>query len=415
MYEVVRYRLLNSAPEVVYDILKKHYKYECWRYSYFDDTEDQESEEIIPDEYYNFNLDNIELELYQLSMPLINLALAQYGSNIEVLNSLFYDEKVNVYRKACLNNFHFVYQKTDLNTNDKAQNELEKFLSELDEAELWVLIQNAGLHCIVLKRLYSRTRYFESLTQSDWEMLIYISSKNPSISQILTRFTNVEGGHEFSCIDEAWKLLDTVSVKSSMASALYHILKKSRVPANAPYEKWMKKWVSNQREGLKDYDEDKEYFLPLRVLIAKGSKIECRPYSDDLAVRCAYYTKGVFEDVFRFNKCCLDDGDLFLEYVCQNKSLCWWPFDVLRALQAEIANNPRLYRMVNKTLLNGKTIQDTAFILIKIDKYINEQKDSFREIKSALTGLVWLVIIISSGYIITKGILYILRDILHII
>lgn len=427
MDEILKYRLLNSAPEAVYDVLRTHYEYLSWTRGYIEDIDNHLQKKFIQYEYQNIYFDNLELELLHLSIPLINLALAQFGSNKKVLNTLFYDKKIDAYRKACLSNFNFVddtwsifFTKEDL---EAALNDLEKLICSLDNFETTMLLENPGLSSLIIKKLYSRKGFFANLSQSDWERLIKVSSKNYSISRVVSSHRMLS---DRSCYKEAWELLNTVRVDPDMASALYLILKDTDVPYNSPCEMWLKKWVSHQSiedkeaqiesevfTGSKHIDEDNHYFLPLRVLIVRSSRIEYNPH--DKAVRCADYTNFICENLYEFEKCYKEDDYLFLEYFCLNESLSESSFDVLNALEEKVADDTKLYRMMNKTLLMGKTLQDKAVTLIKIDKYLKEQKDVFQEIKSTATGFAYLIIFIIVAGLTFSGIRYILREIFQII
>lgn len=275
MDDIIEYRLLNSPPDVVYEIFKRHYK---WQYSSILGKDIDSLEEY---DYANLSFDKAEEKLLELDHPLVNLALAEYGSNTNVVNVLFQKPFSKAIRYAALKNSHYISSKTNIWLPDDRDKFLDHFLNDLSIEEKIILFQNRGLHNWIVDELYQQNGIFNDIESSEWFTLIYCTSKNPSIDYYID-----------SAGSSAWKLLEKLPATDEWAEVLFKLLKNIRPPHGLPYKHFLKKWVD-----VKDSNVDESYFLPLRALFIDN----CYPDVDyidyknscDKALRCFYYERFI--------------------------------------------------------------------------------------------------------------------------
>jgi hypothetical protein len=293
-------RLYLASPEVVFQELKKLaavMKEKGW---------------------WNRN-DTLETVLIERNDPLINLGLACYGANKEVIRALYKqslepprDEADAHYKQGlrvgCLSNTTIEAARLDFPTGLIGEQETRRLLMQAKDAEITALIRNPSISDKLLESLYKRTDVFAQMPEERWCGLVELSSKNERL------VTDYSDSHSpdlgFINIQNAiFNLLETAPVTLVWVRVLYDLLDQlSFQQTDTPdrIDHVLARWAQ-----LDDRDRDGKpcegYFtsLPLkeefRCLIAamygRGfSKSKFFNHgslsSPDIALRCAYYGKG---------------------------------------------------------------------------------------------------------------------------
>ena len=161
-------RLLASSPEAVFEELKKL---------------------SVQVRAKRFNDDKYEMILVNRNERLINLGLAAFGTNQEVLKALYkhglepaHDISDASYkdglRVSCLSNntvaeAHLIFHFPD---DIIGREETRRVLSGTNDNEITALLQNPQVSEKLLEALYSRKDVFAELPEQQWLRLIYISA-----------------------------------------------------------------------------------------------------------------------------------------------------------------------------------------------------------------------------------------------
>ncbi len=384
MEKMARYRLLNSSPEVVYDLLKRHYEYSCRSRRWHNDMTDVASMNLSLYEYEGVNLNETEAELFKISNPLINLALAQYGSNEGVLDVLYNSNDSEIFRLACVKNSLYINNKLSNPHNIGGKEKYNIFMKSLSYKELIYLIENPALPKLALINLYSKTDIFEALTEDEWHWLIQQSTQNPSIDSYLNGLSfSIHEDEQADLNILAWMLLDNDHVTQKWVVTLVRLLKNSSPPEGLPYSIWLKKWRSS------DPSEERK-FLDLRILFVQKAYDYVFPYNDemgnlkklsssnDLALRCAYYNTFIFNDPYFVRKGYeMDDLD-FLEYACKNPHLYDWSASAFSQLEYFIMphdNDEEYGNDLKKNWTIYKSNEDKLYAILRGTERLDELRE----------------------------------------
>ena len=296
-------RLLASSPEAVFDELKKL------------------SAKTRAQPFWNNRNDKYEIGLVDRNERLINLGLAAYGTNKEVLKALYQhalEPAQDVFdagykkglRIGCLSNSTapaiFLF---DFPNKIIGPEETRRVLNEAEVgSEAAALIQNPKVSDKLLEALYKRQGVFADTPEERWRHLIYLSASNTRLVTEYDYEDMPDMGH-YDIHKSIFELLGTAPVDNNLLIVLYHLLDQLdpqcvHSPENLDHV--LKCWAQLPVAEKQDMARD-GYFtsLPLRdefrCLIAalygrgfanKNTVYFGKPDADDVAIRCAYYARG---------------------------------------------------------------------------------------------------------------------------
>ncbi len=278
-HRLLEARLLISRPEDVFNELQKH---GSQAESYWSlDALDQQ----------------LERSLLARNEPLIDLALARYATDGEIVGQLYEkactiaDTSNRAYAKglrvACLSN-HLV-SVSDLASFPRDIIGAEatwKVLSDADDDEASALLQNPRIDSNLLKTLYTREEAFASLPEYRWGRLIAVSRSNPLFAE----------SHQ---LDEAiFRLLEIAPPNESWRAMLLPLLERLH-PTFAPplnslrhvLQRWSSDHTDEDVTKWQHYLSRQEEFRCLIAALYGGDKaiLDAGRTSADVAIRCAFY------------------------------------------------------------------------------------------------------------------------------
>lgn len=330
-------RLLASSPEEVFRELKFY------------------GERVKSDPYLASD-EQLEEILFKRGEPLIDLCLANYGANKEVVAAL-YNRAVTAtdnplemrYRKglriACLSNqsissVHFLFSFPDglIGPEETARifagagSAKDKHPSEGYGAAR-ALICNPMIDEDVLEALYEYKEPFSKLGQDCWELLVSISQDNKRLSTCEDNDAGPDMGH-WRIQQSIFKLLGIAPVNMFWVRDLYALLdsldfQHTAVPDRIDHvlSRWAEladhtsdgKLIEGDYTSLSMRDE---FRCLIAAMYGRGFRdhrtiIFGSPSAADLALRCAYYGKGdlTIKDMKRGFK---RDRDVYLFAVSLN-------------------------------------------------------------------------------------------------
>lgn len=296
-------RLLSSSPEAVFQELRAL------------------SAKTRAERWWNNYGDKYEISLVNRNERLINLGLAAYGTNKEVLKALYrhgvepvkdasdasYKEGLRI---ACLSNstapeaaiiFHFP-------EDIIGAEETRRVLTKATSNEVAALIQNPKISDDLLEALYKRGGAFADIAEDRWQQLIYMSASNARLVTEYEYSDMPDTGH-YGIHKEIFGLLEMAPVNYHWLRTLYHLLDQlelQQVHAAERIDNVLSRWAQLATPEKKDSLEEGYYTtLPIRdefrcfiaALYGRGfannkTILHGNRNADDVALRCAYYGRG---------------------------------------------------------------------------------------------------------------------------
>jgi len=320
-------RLLHSSPETV----------SAWL--------EQANSDVCENRYSRDYDEEIESALLNAGNPLVELAVAQYGTNQDALAKLWarteqtpdkHTGHIRVLRLAILVNQNVgVSRSTGTSLiNIIGFDDFPAFVEQATDEELEAMGQNPRL--AFLETLYEKAGVFESLSDDRWRQIITATTGNPRLSEAFKDRNERDGYREYkhNCVFTAiYKLPTRVPVTQEWAVTLAYLLEKTlpKLPSKTTEEDidaTMTRWRAPLFEKPADakFHIDPSDFLRIyygRLYFSYGIKkpIEVLLISDDHAVRSAAYAWGELTSE-QIKAGAEKDKDEFLFWACSNKSLC---------------------------------------------------------------------------------------------
>lgn len=344
----------------------------------------------------------IEAALLKRNLPLINLGLAQYAFNSEIISHLYNNEDKAI-KIAALTNKENRWLTEEI---------IKKILFKEDEDFQIALLSHPNVNLKILENLYEKKEIFSDLDEKNWQALIYFSSENQQIrihpyrdyepwDPCVLRYDRI--------INAAWKLADKVKTTREWAAILSKLLSDIiRPKTDIDIESTILRW------RVEKNDDKYTPYSSLRIALAAASHCQKRRYSDDWAMRMAYYKNyhsHKLEDLDEYFK---KDKEDFLQFSLRNiyfynidKNIC----NKLSTL-AEESGMYNVFKHFEKKFINEdpKSFEDDESRLEWSDKFIlndlkNETKNLHYEVIEKLDILLIglrIVIIILIIYICYK-------------
>jgi|GEM_PF-2174387 len=290
--------------------------------------------------------EEIEMTLLNRGDPLVNLALAQFGTNIEMLKQIWettektpekYTGHTSALRLAILSNQNaggtFFLGGSGL-ISVIGLDVFTSFLELASNEELQALGQNPRLG--FFEALYQKTGVFEALTDDRWRQLITATVGNPRLSEKYDDSDDTDGYGEFqhnSVFSAIYALPAKVAVTKEWAATLAWLLDKT-LPY-LPYkttlddvESTMARWRAPlfEKPAEASFHIDPSDYLRTyygRLYFSYGIKKPVLDVmaSDDQATRCAAYAWGELTPE-HIKLGAEKDKDEFLKWACSNTNLC---------------------------------------------------------------------------------------------
>jgi hypothetical protein len=252
-------RLLVSSPEAVFDELKRlSAKLRAQRRTWTDR------------EY--------EVSLINQNERLINLGLAAYGTNKEVLKALYkhglepaQDEADASYKEGLRIGFlsnstvqvcHFLVHFPDRIIGPE---ETRRVVNEASDNEVAALIQNPKVWDDLLEALYQRKGPFADTPEERWQQLIHMSASNARLVTEYEYSDSPDTGH-YSIHKAIFGLLETAPVNLLSLRTLYHLLDKldfQQVHAPERIDHVLGRWA--KLPAPKEDSHGKGYFTSLNI------------------------------------------------------------------------------------------------------------------------------------------------------
>jgi hypothetical protein len=286
-------RLHFSAPEIVFEELKKQAQRSRHEWFYYDDKK-------------------IEPMLLERNEPLINLGLASFGANREVFRALYEHSLTQpknnadaIYkhglRIACLSNqiVSKVHLVMDFPAELIGAEEMRRIIERGENAETTAIMCNPSISDKMLEALYLRSGLFASISKDRWCRLIATSAKNERLRTNEDSEHGPDMGH-YSIHNAIFRLLESAPVDLLInldfrhvagPESLDHVLARwAAMPDKAkdaePFEGYY------TTAGLKD-----EFRCLIAALYGRGFSnnkpiLHGSSTASDIALRCAFYSKS---------------------------------------------------------------------------------------------------------------------------
>jgi hypothetical protein len=237
--------------------------------------------------------EEIEQALLARRDPLINLALARYGSSSEIVKALFQsgDDDICI---AALSNQTGKSWFSSGNLSSilfESERDLSSFLSSQDDTQIYVFLANPAIDHDFLTRLYKRSDFFAQLSDDRWHRLIGAASVNPRLG--LQYSGPIDGWAEYrhnELCKAVWTLADRVPTTANWATTLFLTLERTRQDSSV-FENWdyiLQRWRINEEIDYSDLGYLAGYGL-VRMALARGAGLSTGCLHDDIAVRCHAY------------------------------------------------------------------------------------------------------------------------------
>lgn len=295
-------RLFLSSPETVYQYLKEH-----------------KGANLVH---------HLSEVLLTRDDELINLAIAQFSKNMEVLEKLFHETRDEAIRCAILGNPKFPWVHWGLSDD---QLKLSNIIKTGTDAEVDALVRNSSLRGHLLADIFSHKGWAASLDDDRWFLCCLPALFHPNLHSEYKSLAPVgyshgwEGSQHDTAIQAAWNLLLEAPLAKKWANNLSNIF--SRQMLRHPYganEDFFKnvftRWVS-ESEDLK------ESFKDLRMWIGSCAPSNLKGLQnwmakhEDQAIRIGHYYSFRCVDPSELDASYKKDGQAFIDAALRNDNL----------------------------------------------------------------------------------------------
>ena len=265
-----------------------------------------------------FRDDKVELALLERNEPLINLALACYGTNEDVFKAPYnfavetpLDAADAAYRRGlrigCLSNSSLRPARILMHfpKNLIGEAEIHHLLTNGEHAEIEALLCNPSLSTKILEELYEHTGACATIPDERWCQLVHVSRKNERIGIEKDRHDSPDMDH-YRIHKALFRLLEIAPLEAYWLRVLYGLLDElnfRQVASPESIDNVLARWAQLDDRGIRDNPME-GYFTSLsledefRCLVASlygrtysggKSSVSGSPTDTDIARRCAYY------------------------------------------------------------------------------------------------------------------------------
>jgi len=306
---VVKYFFENSSPSRLFEFLSS------------DNLEQLRSDSVE-------SVNQIEELFYNLDQPLVNLGLACYGGNMDVVRKLFHSAPDEV-RLAILGRRDLFLSQNTQSVSVLKQYQAEAVLLNGSLQEQQAILQNPHFSSLIFGHIYSKTGSFSSLSDDQLKVLIGSSIGNKRFQfapSILASTTNNES-HITSdlreALESAWKLSVSVPVDDSWAIVLMGLYE-TLIRVENPFDdigKAIERW-----RGPAQNEEHSDAFESIRMHLADLIDIDSEDgknlrESEDIALRQSFYKRFSPANKIELEEFYVKDQDKFVFWALSNKEI----------------------------------------------------------------------------------------------
>jgi hypothetical protein len=189
----------------------------------------EKAEDVSWDTNESYGLERL---LLGLNHPLINLGLAQYGFNDEVVRELYVKSGQAVRLAALMNRAETNLTIECANNSWIREDIINPILTSADENEKYALITNPLIGANTLTSLFERKISlgikFNELPENSWQNLLIYAGDNLLLRSVYNSRVDNDGLTDFLFSDmfrQAWRLVDIVPVTKEWANTLWRLLR----------------------------------------------------------------------------------------------------------------------------------------------------------------------------------------------
>ena len=319
---VKEYELMASSPREVYD--------------FYRDRKEKS------DEYRHDGLvdEETDTSLWSRNEPLINLAIAKYGSNKDIAKKILNGDN-EALKLALLKNWSGVriFSKfpVSLFENDA---EMAAYMNSCSKSELGAIFQNPLISDSFIRDFFEGKKVWNDLSEDRQLIAVHSFAENPRASTARDD-KYMDGYAEYSydsVFSAAWELCAKVPTNQEWATALF-VLTNKLLAKGFPFKddeimaviaRWYPcdKDVEESKYDSEDHYKESGGYLStwqhlrqnLTKLIAGSSKHGNLAENPDIAIRCGYYRYGRFY-IDKMKAAFEKDGAAAWQAMCSNASL----------------------------------------------------------------------------------------------
>lgn len=262
-----------------------------------------------------YSTQKIESLLHTLDQPLINLGLAQYGYNKDVLRNLYLNGNETL-KIATLMNRKDNYHVVDTGNKSWVDREfIKKIVMGENENEKYALLTNPLIGATTLAELFEKKQSFDKVTEDIWKRLLEYCGDN-ILLQIQYDHHYYDGYTEFSFSNMhrlAWRLTEQVPITKEWSYTLSKLLVRAYPELDINLISTIEKW--------KLIDKDS---VDIRMVLAaalNGDDFNRLKDSDDIDMRRIFYRKFYCKNCDELDSYFKKDKNVFLEEASFNKNL----------------------------------------------------------------------------------------------
>lgn len=302
----IKYQLLNSSPEYVFDWLKLNTE-DGNKWSFISDERESLEEALLSQ---NNKLINLGLALFCLT-PSIGLSLYNAGDHVikkAALSGLSVKRAIG-HEEWILNESVIPHLLQKLTKGEDSEDDVDSEHFEL----MRTILTNKNIADEVLTSLYKKDAIFSNIDDDLWLSLLFASLGN---ERITTPYAKTVSYDEFDGLSEwqynrlftsAWQLFETLPV--TRRNVLFLSMLSSKVVPEAHginVPALVEKWAG---------DDEESFCIRNNLVKTIGSwsdNFKSLKDNSDLAVRCGYYENMHFPSLSDFQSYLELDGEHFL-------------------------------------------------------------------------------------------------------
>ena len=268
--------------------------------------------------------DQIEYLFYQLDQPLINLGLACYGENTDILRNLYESSCFEIRLATLGNKKTFQDQETPYNSLLK-QSEIKEILLSGNTEEQQAILKNSNISSELLFQLFCKTEIFDSISELEWQKLISYSIGNEKLQSLPTTYPFTTSYKKWrEVITSAWKLTIIVKVTDDWACLLMglseSLYKLDFIPINEII-KTINRWQKPQTDI-----ENEDAYFSIRMHLAdfipiNSTTVSQFTESNDQAMKSSYYKRFVPSTENEISMYFKIDREQFFIFAIQNENI----------------------------------------------------------------------------------------------
>jgi hypothetical protein len=212
---------------------------------------------ITNDTSWDVNISlTIENLLFELNDPLVNLALAQYGYDHDVIIKIYENSNHLPLKLAAISNRSKFLGDSSGNSSWMRHDVINHIMNSNSEDEKYAFITNPLIGYGTLRSLLQRENTFgigfDSLSENNWQKLLSYAGDNELLANQYDSSQDEDGWcqYEFdTMLLQAWRLVDVVPVTKEWASTLWQLLRFVHQHYDINPKKSIERWISIKEDS----------------------------------------------------------------------------------------------------------------------------------------------------------------------